>query len=72
MTVVFTVAIPGISRTMVQNAVKELGAKATPNTVRKTTTFAVERDKGGEKARQTRKLGIRVMDSTEFIKLIGG
>ena len=72
MTVVFTGALPGMSRTMAQNAVKELGAKATPNTVSKATTLVVEGDKGGKKARQARKLDIRVIDSTEFMKLIGG
>jgi len=71
MTVVFTGALPDMSRTVAQNTVKELGAKATPNTVSKSTTLVVEGDKGGKKARQARELGIRVIDFTEFSKLIG-
>jgi len=71
MTVVFTGALPGMSRTVAQNTVKELGAKATPNMVSKSTTLVVEGDKGGKKVRQARELGIRVIDFTEFSKLIG-
>ena len=70
MTVVFTGSIPGMSRTMAQNAVKELGAKATPNTVSKSTTLVVEGEKGGKKATQARELGVRVVDYTEFMKMI--
>ena len=51
---------------------KELGSKANPNTVSKASTLVVEGDKGGKKARQVIKLDIRVVNSTEFMKLIGG
>jgi len=70
MTVVFTGTLPGVSRTMAQTTVKELGAKATPNTVSKATNIVVEGDKGGKKAKQARKLGIRVINHAEFMKLI--
>ena len=70
MTVVFTGALKGMPRTLAQKRAKELGAKATPNVVSKATTLVVEGEKGGKKARQARELGIRVMDSAEFMKLI--
>lgn len=72
MTVVFTGTLPGMSRTVAQNAVKELGAKSTPNTVSKSTTLVVEGDGGGKKTKKARELGIRVIDYEEFIKLIDG
>ena len=72
MTIVFTGTLPGMSRTVAQNAVKSLGAKATPNTISKATTLVVAGERGGKKARQARELGIRVMDSSEFLKLIEG
>jgi len=70
MTVVFTGSIPGMSRTVAQKTVKELGAKSTPNTVSKSTTLVVEGEKGGKKARQAKELGVRVIDYKEFIKMI--
>jgi len=70
MTVVFTGSIPGMSRTVAQKIVKELGAKSTPNTVSKSTTLVVEGEKGGKKARQAKELGVRVIDYKEFIKMI--
>ena len=70
MTVVFTGSIPGTSRTVAQKIVKELGAKSTPNTVSKSTTLVVEGEKGGKKARQAKELGVRVIDYTEFMKMI--
>lgn len=70
MTVVFTGTLPDMSRTVAQNTVKELGAKATPNTVSKSTTLVVEGEKGGKKARKARELGIRVIDYAEFMALV--
>ncbi|KAL7543457.1 hypothetical protein ACHAWF_007394 [Thalassiosira exigua] len=72
MTVVFTGILPDMSRTAAQNAVKALGAKATPSSVSKSTSLVVEGERGGKKARQARELGVRVIDSEEFTKLIGG
>ena len=70
MTIVFTGALPDMSRAKAQSIVKALGAKATPNTVSKSTTLVVEGDKGGKKAKQARELGIRVIDSDEFMEMI--
>ncbi|KAL3785304.1 hypothetical protein ACHAW5_008336 [Stephanodiscus triporus] len=71
MTVVFTGAIPGMSRVTAQNAVKDLGAKATPNAISKSTTLVVEGEGGtSKKARKARELGIRVIDCIQFKSLI--
>ena len=70
MTIVFTGTIPGMSRTKAQNAVKKLGARATPNTVSKETTLVVEGEDGGKKSMKARELGVRVIDYAEFMKLI--
>lgn len=70
MTVVFTGTLPGVSRTVAQNTVKELGAKATPNTVSKSTSLVIEGDKGGKKAKQAKDLGIRVIGYDEFMAMI--
>jgi len=72
MTVVFTGTLPNMSRSMAQNTVKGLGAKATPNTVSKSTDLVVEGEKGGKKVRKARELGVRVIDDAEFMKLIDG
>ena len=72
MSVVFTGSLPGMSRTMAQNAVKALGAKSTPHTVSKSTSIVVEGDQEGlsKKSQKARELGIRVINYTEFIRLI--
>jgi DNA ligase (NAD+) len=70
MTVVFTGTLPGMSRTAAHTAVMQLGAKATPNTVSKSTTLVIEGEKGGKKAKQARDLGIRVMTAEEFLEMI--
>jgi DNA ligase (NAD+) len=70
MTVVFTGTLPGMSRTVAQNTVKELGAKATPNTVSKATSLVIEGEKGGKKSKQAKDLGIRVIGYEEFMAMI--
>ena len=72
MTIVFTGTIPGISRTVAQQIVMDLGARATPNTVSKATTLVVEGGGGGgkKKATKARELGVRVMDYAEFMDLV--
>ena len=70
LTVVFTGAVPGMSRTAAQAVVKQLGAKATPNTVSKSTGLVVEGEKGGKKANQARDLGIRVITADDFLQII--
>jgi DNA ligase (NAD+) len=70
MTVVFTGTLPGMSRTVAQNTVKELGAKATPNTVSKSTSLVIEGEKGGKKAGVAKNMGIRVIGYEEFMAMI--
>ena len=71
MTIVFTGALPGMSREMAQNAAKDLGAKATPSAVSKATSLVVDGKEGtSNKAKKARELGIRVIDYTEFMRLI--
>ena len=70
MTIVFTGTLPSMSRTAAQTTVKERGAKATPNTVSKSTSLVVEGEKGGKKARQAREMGIRVIDADKFMQLL--
>ena len=72
MTIVFTGTIPGMSRTVAQQIVMDLGARATPNTVSKATALVVEGEGGGgkKKATKARELGVRVMDYAEFMELI--
>eukprot|EP00984_Skeletonema_dohrnii_P009815 scaffold3781_cov149-Skeletonema_dohrnii-CCMP3373.AAC.2 len=64
------VSFPGMSRTAAQAVVKQLGAKATPNTVSKSTGLVVEGEKGGKKANQARDLGIRVITADDFLQII--
>ncbi|KAL7456774.1 hypothetical protein ACHAWC_008244 [Mediolabrus comicus] len=70
MTVVFTGTLPDMPRTVAQNTVKELGAKATPNTVSKSTSLVIEGEKGGKKAKQAKELGIRIISYKEFMTMI--
>lgn len=70
MTVVFTGTLPGMSRTVAQNTVKKLGAKATPNTVSKSTSLVIEGEKGGKKGKEAKDLGIRVINYEEFMTMI--
>jgi len=69
--VVFTGALPDMSRADAQKLAKEvLGATSTPSTVSKNTNLVVAGDKGGKKLKQAVELGVKVMDDTEFVKLI--
>jgi len=70
MTVVFTGTLPGMSRTSAQNSVKDLGGQIVP-AVSKSTTLVVEGEVGmSKKAKKAREHGIRVIDYTEFMRLI--
>lgn len=70
-TVVFTGTLPnGLSRSRAQELARQLGAKATPGTVSKSTNIVVAGEKGGKKLDQAVKLGVQVMDATEFISLV--
>ena len=70
LTIVFTGAVPGMSRAAAQALVMSNGAKATPNTVSKATGLVIEGEKGGKKAKQARDLGLRVITADEFLEMI--
>ncbi len=70
LTVVFTGAVPGMSRAAAQAVVMSKGAKATPNSISKSTGLVVEGEKGGKKAKQARDLGLRVITAEEFLEMI--
>ena len=70
--VVFTGGIANLTRSQAQNAAKELlGAKATPNSVSKSTDVVVHGDKGGKKLNQALALGVQTITADEFLALIG-
>ena len=68
--VVFTGSIPDYSRSESQKLAKRLGAKATPESVSKSTDLVVFGDKGGKKLDQAYSLGIRTLAAADFVKLV--
>lgn len=68
--VVFTGSIADMSRTKAQEMAKLMGAKSTPGTVSKSTDLVVAGEKGGKKLVQAQDLGLKVMNSEEFISLV--
>ena len=67
--VVFTGSLEGLTRSKAQEIAKQLGAKATPGSVSKSTDLVVYGDKGGKKLTQARDLGISTMEAEDFVKL---
>ncbi len=67
---VFTGALTRLTREEAEKEVKQRGGKAT-STVSKKTTCIVAGDKAGSKLKKAEQLGIKVIDETEFLKLIG-
>ena len=47
-----------------------MGAKSTPGSISKSTSLVVEGEKGGSKVKKARDLGIRVIDSIEFLRIL--
>ena len=70
--VVFTGSIPGYSRSESQKLAKRLGAKATPESVSKSTDLVVFGEKGGKKLDQAYSLGVRTMTAADFVELVNG
>jgi NAD-dependent DNA ligase len=68
--VVFTGSISDLSRTEAQKLAKELGAKSTPASVSKSTGIVVSGEAGGKKLIQALKLGVRVINTEEFLKIV--
>ena len=69
--VVFTGALPTMSRKEAQQLAKDLlGVVSTPTAVSKNTNLVVLGGKGGKKLTQAIDLGVEVMEAADFIKLV--
>jgi len=66
---VFTGALPGISRSDAKAVAQRLGAVAISTSVTKRTTLVVVGGKGGSKLKTAEKLNIRTMSAEEFLNL---
>ncbi|MDR1376335.1 MAG: NAD-dependent DNA ligase LigA [Synergistaceae bacterium] len=70
MTVVFTGELLSITRSEAEKRVKELGGKAT-NSVSSKTSLVVAGAKAGSKLEKAEALGVKVIDETEFLAMLG-
>ena len=61
--------VDGLTRSKAQEIAKQLGAKATPGSVSKSTDLVVFGDKGGKKLTQAKELGIATLEAEEFVQL---
>jgi DNA ligase (NAD+) len=68
--VVFTGSMSNLTRAEAHAAAKQLGAKATPGSVSKSTDMVVYGDKGGKKLDQAIAFGIPTMSADEFSALV--
>jgi DNA ligase (NAD+) len=69
MTVVVTGSVPGLTRNEGNEAVEELGGKSS-GSVSKKTDLVVVGDGAGTKAAKAEELGVRILPSDEFAKLL--
>ncbi|GIJ58657.1 NAD-dependent DNA ligase LigA [Virgisporangium aurantiacum] len=69
MTVVVTGSVPGLTRNEGNEAVEELGGKSS-GSVSKKTDLVVVGDGAGTKAAKAEELGLRILPSDEFAKLL--
>jgi DNA ligase (NAD+) len=67
--VVVSGSVPGLSRTQAQEAVERLGGKSS-SSVSSSTTLLVAGEGAGSKVAKAESLGVRVMDASEFAKLV--
>ena len=70
--VVFTGSLggmEGLTRSRAQEIAKQLGAKATPASVSKSTDLVVFGDKGGKKLTRAKELGVSTMEAETFVTL---
>ena len=70
LTVVFTGAIPNMSRLEAQQLALDLGAKKTPGSISKSTDLVVVGEKGGKKAQKAREMEIRVIGADDFLRIV--
>lgn len=69
-TIVVTGTLENFSRQQAEQAIKEAGGKSA-SSVSKKTDFVLAGDNPGSKLDKARKLGIRVIDERQFLKMIG-
>jgi DNA ligase (NAD+) len=69
-TIVVTGTLGKFTRGEIKKRIEELGGKA-GESVSKTTSFVVAGEEAGSKLEKARKLGVEVIDETEFLKRIG-
>jgi DNA ligase (NAD+) len=67
---VFTGTLSRMSRTDAESEVKNRGGKAVKS-VSKKTTFVVAGEKSGSKLDKATRLGVKIIDEDEFLKMIG-
>jgi len=69
-TVVVTGTLENFTRTQIERAIKESGAKVS-SSVSKKTAFVLAGDKPGSKLQKARQLGVRIITEQEFLEMIG-
>ncbi|MDR2180600.1 MAG: NAD-dependent DNA ligase LigA [Synergistaceae bacterium] len=70
MTVVFTGELLSVTRDEAEKRVKDLGGKAT-SSVSSKTSLVVAGPKAGSKLEKAKILGVRIIDETEFLAMLG-
>ena len=70
-TVVITGTLAGMTRDEARDAARAAGATVTDSVSKKTTLLVVGAE-AGSKLRKAQELGVRIVDETEFQKLLSG
>ena len=70
-TVVVTGTLEGVSRAEAEQAVRNAGGRAVKS-VSKNTDFVLAGEKAGSKLAKAQKLGVEVIDETEFVRRLEG
>lgn len=69
-TFVLTGSLPNMTRQEAEDKIRELGGKVS-GTISTKTDYLVAGDKPGSKLQKATKLGIKVIDSEEFLEILG-
>ena len=70
-TLVVTGTLAGFSRQEAEEAIRRAGGRAS-SSVSKKTDYLVAGEEAGSKLDNARKLGVKILDEQEFVKLLGG